>query len=120
MKAFGAGTRITVPGKTSGCHRATSSSGATGSGAKAQPPATGEIRQRGLGVDPSLGDPTPGFPAIALVVGIALQKFGGEAGAIGSPPAFINALTDALGVRDVPMPATPERVWRAMQEAAQA
>ena len=36
----------------------------------------------------------------------------GEAGAIGSPAAFINALTDALAVRDVPMPATPERVWR--------
>lgn len=38
----------------------------------------------------------------------------GEAGAIGSPPAFINALTDALGVRDIAMPATPERVWRAV------
>ena len=37
----------------------------------------------------------------------------GEAGAIGSPPAFINALTDALGVRDIAMPATVERVWRA-------
>ncbi len=36
----------------------------------------------------------------------------GEAGAIGSPPAFMNALTDALGVADVPMPATAERVWR--------
>ena len=37
----------------------------------------------------------------------------GEAGAIGSPAAYINALTDALGVRDVAMPATAERVWRA-------
>lgn len=37
----------------------------------------------------------------------------GEAGAIGSPAAFMNALTDALGIRDLPMPATPERVWRA-------
>ncbi|MBX3644154.1 MAG: xanthine dehydrogenase family protein molybdopterin-binding subunit [Rubrivivax sp.] len=37
----------------------------------------------------------------------------GEAGAIGAPPAFINALTDALGVRDIAMPATTERVWRA-------
>ena len=37
----------------------------------------------------------------------------GEAGAIGSPPAYINALTDALGVADLAMPATPERVWRA-------
>jgi carbon-monoxide dehydrogenase large subunit len=39
----------------------------------------------------------------------------GEAGAIGSPAAFINALTDAIGVRDIAMPATAERVWRAAQ-----
>jgi carbon-monoxide dehydrogenase large subunit len=37
----------------------------------------------------------------------------GEAGAIGAPAAVINAITDALGVRDLEMPATPERVWRA-------
>ena len=37
----------------------------------------------------------------------------GEAGAIGSPPAYINAVTDALGVVDLAMPATRERVWRA-------
>ena len=42
----------------------------------------------------------------------------GEAGAIGSPPAFMNALTDALGVADLPMPATRERVWRAAQGRA--
>ncbi|MCX7890930.1 MAG: xanthine dehydrogenase family protein molybdopterin-binding subunit [Burkholderiales bacterium] len=39
----------------------------------------------------------------------------GEAGAIGSPAAVMNAITDALGVRDVPMPATPQTVWRAIQ-----
>jgi carbon-monoxide dehydrogenase large subunit len=36
----------------------------------------------------------------------------GEAGAIGSPAAVMNAITDALGVRDVEMPATPQRIWR--------
>jgi carbon-monoxide dehydrogenase large subunit len=36
----------------------------------------------------------------------------GEAGAIGSPPALINAVCDALGVKDVPMPATPHAVWQ--------
>ena len=35
----------------------------------------------------------------------------GEAGAIGSPAAVINAITDALGVKDIPMPATPNSVW---------
>jgi carbon-monoxide dehydrogenase large subunit len=44
----------------------------------------------------------------------------GEAGTIASPPAVINAVVDAvshLGVTDVGKPATPERVWRAIQEA---
>ena len=39
----------------------------------------------------------------------------GEAGAIASPPAVINAITDAIGVRDLPMPATAQVVWKAMQ-----
>jgi len=41
----------------------------------------------------------------------------GEAGAIGAPPAVINALTDALGHEDVAMPATPQAVWRAAKKA---
>jgi carbon-monoxide dehydrogenase large subunit len=42
----------------------------------------------------------------------------GEAGAIGSLPAVVNAVHDAvrhLGVRDLDVPCTPERVWRALQ-----
>ncbi|MFD0685545.1 xanthine dehydrogenase family protein molybdopterin-binding subunit [Actinomadura fibrosa] len=42
----------------------------------------------------------------------------GEAGTIASTPAVVNAIVDALrpfGVRDVPMPCTPERVWRALR-----
>jgi carbon-monoxide dehydrogenase large subunit len=42
----------------------------------------------------------------------------GEAGAIGAPAAVMNAVTDALGVKDIPMPATAQTVWRAMQSAA--
>jgi carbon-monoxide dehydrogenase large subunit len=44
----------------------------------------------------------------------------GEAGAIGSPPAVINAVVDALsplGVTDITMPATPQKVWQAIQAA---
>jgi carbon-monoxide dehydrogenase large subunit len=44
----------------------------------------------------------------------------GEAGAIGSPPAVINAVLDALkplGVTDFDMPASPGRVWEAIQAA---
>ena len=41
----------------------------------------------------------------------------GEAGAIAAPPAVINAITDAIGVRDLPMPATSQTVWLALQAA---
>ena len=41
----------------------------------------------------------------------------GEAGAIGSPPAVINAITDAIGNNDLAMPATPQAVWNAIQAA---
>jgi carbon-monoxide dehydrogenase large subunit len=42
----------------------------------------------------------------------------GEAGAIAAPAALMNAITDALGVKDLPMPASPQTVWRACQGAA--
>jgi len=42
----------------------------------------------------------------------------GEAGAIGSPPAIINAITDAIGTNELSMPATPQKVWMALQAAA--
>ena len=38
----------------------------------------------------------------------------GEAGAIAAPAAVMNAITDALGVKTFDMPATPEKVWRAI------
>jgi len=47
-------------------------------------------------------------------------KGAGEAGTVGALPAVINAVVDALaplGVRDIEMPATSERVWRAIQAA---
>ncbi|HWX48887.1 MAG TPA: xanthine dehydrogenase family protein molybdopterin-binding subunit [Roseomonas sp.] len=47
-------------------------------------------------------------------------KGAGEAGAVGSPPAVMNALIDALspvGVTQIDMPATPEAVWKAVATA---
>ena len=44
----------------------------------------------------------------------------GEAGAIASPPALINAIINALsplGVTDMSMPATPQKVWKAIQDS---
>lgn len=48
-------------------------------------------------------------------------KGAGEAGCVGAMPALMNAIVDALrpaGVRTLDMPATPERVWRALQAEA--
>lgn len=39
----------------------------------------------------------------------------GEAGTIGSTPAVLNAVSDALGGAEVQVPVTPEQVWRALQ-----
>jgi carbon-monoxide dehydrogenase large subunit len=47
-------------------------------------------------------------------------KAAGEAGATGAPPAIIGAVLDALrplGVEHIDMPATPSRVWQALQRA---
>lgn len=47
-------------------------------------------------------------------------KGAGEAGAIGAPPAFVNAVVDALaplGITHLDMPLTPARVWEAIEEA---
>jgi len=55
-------------------------------------------------------------PATSNPMGV---KGVGETGTIASTAAVMNAVVDALapyGVTDVDMPATPERVWRAIQE----
>jgi carbon-monoxide dehydrogenase large subunit len=49
-------------------------------------------------------------------------KGAGEAGAIGAPPALVNAVVDALGelgIAHLDMPLTPERVWQAIHSAEQ-
>ena len=46
-------------------------------------------------------------------------KGAGECGTIGAAPAVINAVVDALqshGIRHIDMPATPERIWRAIRD----
>jgi carbon-monoxide dehydrogenase large subunit len=47
-------------------------------------------------------------------------KGAGETGTIAATPAVVNAVVDALaplGIKHIDMPLTPERVWRAMEEA---
>jgi aerobic carbon-monoxide dehydrogenase large subunit len=45
-------------------------------------------------------------------------KGGSEAGNVGVPPAVVHAIIDALGTSEVPLPATPERVWRLTRRPA--
>ena len=45
----------------------------------------------------------------------------GEGGTVAATPTVINAILDALapfGVADIAMPATPERIWRAIRDHA--
>ena len=66
----------------------------------------------------------PSFELVASETPTSINPLGakgiGEAGTIGSTPAVLNAVIDAvshLGVRHIDMPATPERVWAAINEA---
>ena len=50
-------------------------------------------------------------------------KGAGEVGTVGAPPAVMNAIVDALsvfGIDDLAMPATPHKVWQAIQRAKNA
>ena len=61
---------------------------------------------------PAFAFSTHNVPSTSNPFGV---KGAGEAGAVGAPPAVINAVVDALhsrvGVRHIDMPATPQRVW---------
>ena len=62
---------------------------------------------------------TRNVPSTTNALGI---KGAGEAGTIGATPAVLNAVTDALyreyGIGHIEMPATPDRVWAAIQQAS--
>ena len=64
---------------------------------------------------------TRNVPSTTNALGI---KGAGEAGTIGAAPAALNAVTDALyrayGIHHIDMPATPSRIWNAIQEAKSA
>jgi carbon-monoxide dehydrogenase large subunit len=69
-------------------------------------------------------DDMPSFDVDSHEVPTAVNPLGakgvGEAGTVGALPALLNAVNDALaplGVRHLDMPLTPERVWRAIQDA---
>ncbi|MGE0417041.1 MAG: xanthine dehydrogenase family protein molybdopterin-binding subunit, partial [Acetobacteraceae bacterium] len=60
---------------------------------------------------PNLDIILTGVPTNANPLGV---KGSGQAGAIAAPQTIISAITDALGIDHIDMPATPERIWRAI------
>ncbi|MFM9970557.1 MAG: xanthine dehydrogenase family protein molybdopterin-binding subunit [Burkholderiales bacterium] len=68
-------------------------------------------------VMPDIASELSSVPTRSNLLGV---KGGSEAGNVGAPPAIVNAIIDALaplGVSDISLPATSERVWRAIQNA---
>ncbi len=67
-------------------------------------------------------DDVPSFTVDTTVTPCTHNPLGvkgcGEAGAIGATAAVMNAVTDALGVKSLAMPATPETIWKALGSAA--
>jgi carbon-monoxide dehydrogenase large subunit len=66
---------------------------------------------------PSITTEFAGVPSPSNPLGV---KGIGEAGTIGSTPAIVNAVIDALsplGIRHIDLPLTPQRVWQAMRQA---
>ena len=66
------------------------------------------------------GNLTSEFPSRANRLGV---KGSGQAGAIASPATIMNAVMNALvplGVRHLDMPATPSRIWQAIQRGRRA
>ncbi|TAK80097.1 MAG: xanthine dehydrogenase family protein molybdopterin-binding subunit [Betaproteobacteria bacterium] len=92
---------------TEGCHYDESGQLVTGSLMDYCLPRAGDV--------PSFKIDTRETPCTHNPLGV---KGCGEAGAIGAPAAVMNAITDALGVKDLPMPATPQTVWRSLQQKA--
>ena len=84
-----------MPGDSSGSQMTGSSpTGRLGSWAKAQPPSPGETDAGGLGIDGGARDLALCAGEVAAVIGVAAQKFDGEAGALEAVQA-INRLRRA-------------------------
>ena len=82
---------------------------------------TGTLMDYGIPRADTLPRVTVDFSPVPSTTNPLGAKGVGEGGTVASTPTVMNAILDALaplGVTDVPMPATPERIWRAIQEHA--
>jgi carbon-monoxide dehydrogenase large subunit len=82
---------------------------------------TGTLMDYGIPRADTLPAITVDFSPVPSTTNPLGAKGVGEGGTVASTPTVMNAILDALaplGVTDVPMPATPERIWRTMRERA--
>ena len=82
---------------------------------------TGSLMDYGIPRADTLPQVTVDFSPVPSTTNPLGAKGVGEGGTVASTPTVMNAILDALaplGVTDVPMPATPERIWRASREHA--
>jgi carbon-monoxide dehydrogenase large subunit len=80
-------------------------------------PLTGTLMDYGIPRADTLPAITVEFSPVPSTTNPLGAKGVGEGGTVASTPTVMNAILDALGplgVPDVPMPATPERIWRAI------
>jgi carbon-monoxide dehydrogenase large subunit len=79
---------------------------------------TGSFMDYGMPRADDIPDIKVGFTSTPCTHNPLGVKGCGEAGAIASPPAVINAITDALGIRHIDMPATPLKIWQTINAKA--
>jgi carbon-monoxide dehydrogenase large subunit len=80
---------------------------------------TGTLLDYGIPRADTMPRVTVDFSAVSSPTNPLGAKGVGEGGTVAATPTVMNAILDALaplGVTDVPMPATPERIWRAIRE----
>jgi aerobic carbon-monoxide dehydrogenase large subunit len=80
---------------------------------------TGSLLNYGIPRADTMPATTVDFSPVPSTTNPLGAKGVGEGGTVASTPTVMNAILDALaplGVTDPPMPATPERIWRAMRE----
>jgi carbon-monoxide dehydrogenase large subunit len=83
---------------------------------------TGSFMDYGMPRACHIPDIDTGLSLVPAKTNLLGTKGGSEAGNVGGPPAIINAIVDALfdlGIDDIALPATSERIWRMTRDRAQ-
>lgn len=81
---------------------------------------TGTFMDYGMPRADDMPDMASGVAPVPTKTNLLGVKGGSEAGNVGAPAAIVNAIIDSLapwGITDIPMPATPQRIWRLLNRS---